>query len=82
MNKTLDTTDLTEAAYLQAEGVVLVGTEKRGHVLHLLFDDSRGWATLRAQQFKDSDQGKFAHDLIRAFRMLRGLALDAKRAEV
>jgi len=78
MEKYMETDDLTLACYLRVEGVPMIRTYKAKHKIWFVFDNQGGRATRLTDVFYNSPDGKRCHDLIRQYRLVRGLALDLR----
>jgi hypothetical protein len=73
-----ETDDLTLASYLRVEGVPMIRTYRARHRIWFTFSNEDGRAERLADEFYDSPEGKRAHDLVREYRMVRGLALNLR----
>jgi hypothetical protein len=78
MEKQFETDDLTLASYLRVEGVPMLRAYRSDHKIWFVFSNEGDRASKKANEFYDSPDGKRCHDLVRQYRLVRGLALDMR----
>ena len=63
---------------MRVEGVQMIGSYMDSHKVWFVFSDEGERASRVADAFYNSPGGKWCHDLLRQYRLLRGLMLDMR----